>query len=108
MQRYHDTTYIVSGNMGGHITGGTIDIGAMKTVSFVCDSSAATSPDGHLRIQVSNDNSVWAESGTNVELTGTATKSVVNGTDIGSRYVRLYFDRDSGSGANLNVAVHAC
>lgn len=105
---YENTEYIALGNMGADITGDSIDLRGMKTVSFICDSTGATNPAGVYIVQVSNDNSVFVTTGTTVTLSGTAGISLLNVTDIGSRYVRLFWDFSSGSGSFLNVSVHAC
>ena len=106
-QSYEDATYIVNGNTTGDITGATIEVRSLKTISFICVAAGST-PAGVYKIQASNDNSTWVVTGTTSTISDDAT-TLLNITDFGSKYVRLFYDRSSGGASTgLNVSVNAC
>tara|TARA_R110000824_G_scaffold171502_8_gene349169 strand:+ start:556 stop:882 length:327 start_codon:yes stop_codon:yes gene_type:complete len=106
-QNYDNTTYIENGDATGDVTGPTIEVREMKTISFICVNAGST-PAGVYKIQASNDDTTWVVTATTSTISADAT-TLLNITDFGSKYVRLFYDRSSGGSATgLDVSVNAC
>ena len=101
----NNQTYISSGDMSGDVTGGSIDAAHMSKVSATCVNTSGSSPNGTIYIQTSNDGTTWVNSGIGTGSAAiNAAETNVLYQDLYERYVRIFFDRTSGS-ASLNVAI---
>lgn len=97
--------YISSGDMSGNLTGGTIDMNQESILSAIYTVSSASSLNGTIQIQVSNDDSTWVDSSSTATLTADGS-GLLNLADIGSKYARVTWTNSAGSGT-LVVDFHA-
>lgn len=85
--------------MAADITGAAQDVWYNRQIDFELTVTSASSPVGTLYVQVSTDNATWANSGvssTALTANGVFYLTYLNGQNF--RYVRLFYDRTSGSG----------
>jgi len=101
----NNQTYISSGDMSADVTGGSVDGARMSKVSATCVNTAGSSPSGTLYLQTSNDGSTWVNSAVATATAAiSAAETNVLYQDLYERYVRVFYDRTSGS-ASLDVAI---
>ena len=107
--RVFDTRKIIdAGDMSGDITSNVLDMGHLKSCSMDVSWSNGT---GVIKIQGSNSN-VDADfknldeiNNEIVNPAGSAGSLLLNLNEIAFRYIRLFYDRTSGTGT-MNVIAH--
>ncbi len=100
--RVFEYQLITDGDMSGDITGGSQQMVQMAIGNIAARFTGI--PNGTLKLEISNDSENWTEY-TNSDYALTTDGDVSwNLSNIGYQYIRVVYERNSGSG-NLNVSI---
>lgn len=92
-------------SMGADVTSSARDISEANIVAIQGVWSSGTSPVGNMIVQGSIDGTTYSDIDT-LAVSGNSGSNLFNVVDPGYRYIRLFYDRTSGT-ATLNVRISA-